>query len=244
MVLGYNWLFCYNPLIDWITGKITFKPIISQNVSAPELPMTLAESSTIHSPARSPSPSVLLGKPSVTSSPKPSLPFPYEPIYEYPVQPSPFSAKLSADTSATAIDIRIVGAAAYLHSCSQAGSQQFTIQLNTPVATGQASSTTEPINLSNVPTGYHDFANVFSFEGAKTLPEHRPYDLHIDLEEGTKPPLGHLYSLSEAKLKALHEFISGIQGKPFCLLLLTFYLLFIYFSFSFLLTFWQEDKQK
>ena len=178
MVLGYNWLFRYNPLIDWITGKITFKPIISQNVLAPELPMTLAESSTIQPPARSPSsPSALLGKPSVTSSPKPSLPFPYEPIYEYPDQPSPFSAKLSADTLATAINIRIIGAAAYLHSCSQAGYQQFTIWLNTPVATGQASSTTEPIDLSNVPTEYHNFANVFSFEGVKTLPEHWPYDL-------------------------------------------------------------------
>ena len=90
-----------------------------------------------------------------------------------------------------------------------------TIHYSTPVATSQASSTTEPIDLSNVPTKYHDFADVFSFEGVKTLPEHRPYDLHIDLEEGTKPPLGHLYSLSESELKALCEFIGENLSSGF-----------------------------
>ena len=49
----------------------------------------------------------------------------------------------------------------------------------------------------------------------KTLPEHQPYDLHIDLEEGTKPPLGHLYSLSEAELKALYEFIDENLSSGF-----------------------------
>ncbi|SJL04332.1 uncharacterized protein ARMOST_07698 [Armillaria ostoyae] len=61
--------------------------------------------------------------------------------------------------------------------------------------------------MSDVPAEYHDFADVFSDLLSKKLPEHRPYDLKINLEEGTSPPLGPIYSLLESELKALHEFI-------------------------------------
>ncbi|SJL00113.1 related to TY3B TY3B protein [Armillaria ostoyae] len=64
-----------------------------------------------------------------------------------------------------------------------------------------------PLDMSDIPAEYHDFADVFSDSLSKKLPEHRPYDLKINLEEGTSPPLGPIYSLSESKLKALHEFI-------------------------------------
>jgi len=36
---------------------------------------------------------------------------------------------------------------------------------------------------------------------------HQPCDLKIELEEGTSPPLGTVYSLSQNELKALWEFI-------------------------------------
>ncbi len=62
-------------------------------------------------------------------------------------------------------------------------------------------------DMMDVPAEYHNFADVFSDSLSKKLPEHRPYDLKINIEEGTSPPLGPIYSLSESELKALHEFI-------------------------------------
>ena len=58
-----------------------------------------------------------------------------------------------------------------------------------------------------VPEEYHDFADVFDKAKADTLPPHRPYDLKINLEEGSTPPLGHMYSLSQTELTTLRDFI-------------------------------------
>ncbi len=65
------------------------------------------------------------------------------------------------------------------------------------------------LDMADVPAEYHDFADVFSDSLSEKLPEHRPYDLKINIEEGTSPPLGPIYSLLESKLKALHEFIDN-----------------------------------
>ncbi len=48
---------------------------------------------------------------------------------------------------------------------------------------------------------------MYSVTLSPKLPEHRLYDLKINIEEGTSPPLGPIYSLSESELKALREFI-------------------------------------
>ena len=64
------------------------------------------------------------------------------------------------------------------------------------------------MDLSSIPSEYHDYADVFSKSKANTLPPHRPYDLKINLEKGTSPPLGPIYSLSPAELAALHKFIN------------------------------------
>ena len=48
---------------------------------------------------------------------------------------------------------------------------------------------------------------MFSMQKAKILPEHRPYDLAIQIEEGKTPPLGPIYSLSALELETLQEFL-------------------------------------
>ncbi|KAJ3566498.1 hypothetical protein NP233_g6971 [Leucocoprinus birnbaumii] len=67
----------------------------------------------------------------------------------------------------------------------------------------------DSVDLSKVPEEYHGFADVFSKTCANTLALHRSYDLKINLEEGSQPPVGTIYSLSSSKLEALHEFIGG-----------------------------------
>jgi len=48
---------------------------------------------------------------------------------------------------------------------------------------------------------------MFSKAKASELPPHHDYNLKIDLEEGTSPPLGTCYSLSLVKLSTLRAFI-------------------------------------
>jgi len=73
----------------------------------------------------------------------------------------------------------------------------------------QANSTklAETPDLSNVPSEYHEFTNIFSKNKAETLPPHRPYDLKINLEEGAQPLVGPIYFLSASEQEALKEFI-------------------------------------
>ena len=48
---------------------------------------------------------------------------------------------------------------------------------------------------------------MFDKRYSKLLPKHQPYDLAIQMEEGSVPPLGPIYSLSALKLQTLREFI-------------------------------------
>ena len=57
----------------------------------------------------------------------------------------------------------------------------------------------EASNLSNVPSKYHEFANIFSKTKAEVLPPHCSYDLKINLEEGAQPLVSLIYSLSASE---------------------------------------------
>src|SRR6266481_7051878 len=84
----------------------------------------------------------------------------------------------------------------------------FCLETVTPEVTGQSALTTpDPGSLDSILEQYHDFADVFSKAKASVLMDHQPYDLKVTLEDGTAPPLGPVYSLSQEELKALHKFI-------------------------------------
>ena len=90
--------------------------------------------------------------------------------------------------------------------CKLEGSVQFTLFLNSMSAHSTSISTAttdDPIDLSEVPPEYHGYVDVLSKKKALTLMPHRPFNLKIELEEGTEPPIGRLYSLSPSEQEAL-----------------------------------------
>ena len=104
-------------------------------------------------------------------------------------------------------NIIIIGAAAFLYASKLLGSHNFELCLCSLDIQANSTKLAETPDLSNVPSEYHEFADIFSKTKAETLPSHHPYDLKINLEEGAQPPVGPIYSLSASEQEALKEFI-------------------------------------
>ena len=177
IVLGHNWLTRYNLSIDWVLSSIDFQ------THAQGMP-------TLSTPSVSP---VLSDQP-VSGLANHSGPMPSD---DTPVCPPLMAPHIS-----------LINAAAYVHACKLEGSLQFQLQLRPKDSVKAWSSTTSsPLDLSSVPEEYHNYADVFSKANTSTLPPHREYNLKIELEEGTTPPLRTIYSLSLVELAALWTFI-------------------------------------
>jgi len=105
--------------------------------------------------------------------------------------------------------ISLINAAAFVRVCSLEASTKYQLQLHPAnSAKAQSSYTSTPLDLDIVPLEYCDYVDVFSKVKASELPPHCDYNLKIELEEGTSPPLGTLYSLSLVKLSTLRTFIN------------------------------------
>ena len=62
---------------------------------------------------------------------------------------------------------------------------------------------------SQIPSEYHDYLDVFSKSKAKKLPNFNPqFDHHIELEEGTHPPLSPIYNTSKVEAEVLCNFLN------------------------------------
>src|SRR5258705_979180 len=105
--------------------------------------------------------------------------------------------------SSRKIDICMVSTIMMTKLCKDPGTPTFVISM-TDLNPLQATATEI---LDSILAEYHKFHDVFSGEKAGTLAPHRPYDLQINVEEGTKPIHGPIYSLSLLELVALREFL-------------------------------------
>jgi hypothetical protein len=124
--------------------------------------------------------------------------------------------RLRATTGFTkAPAVSLIGAAAFKWECSAEGSVVYTLSTSDVSARSASGTSTAPKEspaaptdpLAGLPEEYQDFSDVFSEARSKHLAPHRPYDLKIELEEGTVPRLGPVYSLSPPELKSLRNFI-------------------------------------
>jgi len=112
-------------------------------------------------------------------------------------------------------NITIISAAAFLCASKLPGFHNFELCLHSSDIQANFAKLAETPDLSNVPSEYHEFANVFSKTKAETLPSHHPYDLKINLEEGAQPPVGPIYSLSVSEQEDLREFIEENLNTDF-----------------------------
>jgi hypothetical protein len=81
----------------------------------------------------------------------------------------------------------------------------YAIPMGTSIETG----------VQEIPMQYHDFKDVFKKKNANILPDHRPYDCAIELQDGAQPLFGSIYNLTQTELAALREYIDENLSKNF-----------------------------
>ena len=104
-------------------------------------------------------------------------------------------------------NIAIISATAFLHILKLPGSSNFKLCLHSLDIQANSAKLAEAPDLSNVPSEYHEFTNIFSKTKAKVYAFHCPYDLKINLEKDAQPPISLIYSLLASEQEALKEFI-------------------------------------
>ena len=192
-VLRHSWLTYCNPTIDWLEGTILCqKPapslLISLSVQPPGSDTTYPTKPTNPTPRNS------LSLSSRSSSPIPT-----------PNYINPQTESLTSNRPA----IAFISANAFQHACKAKGVSLFQLSLNLLTLTGQvASIREEEPELSNVSRDYWQFSDIFCKQKAKTLSDHRSYDLSIQIEQSSLLLLGPIYSLSATELQTLQEFIN------------------------------------
>lgn len=70
-------------------------------------------------------------------------------------------------------------------------------------------------DLNKLPQAYTAYRSLFDKETAAKLPKHTKFDHAITLKEGSKPPFGPIYSLSQVELETLREYLERMlrEGK-------------------------------
>jgi len=134
LVLGYNWLTQHNPLIDWVNRSINFCPSLQENLAFSHVPANIP-----------------LASPSLLDILLQSL-----------------DSAVLIPTSETSMsnfkqpNITIISVAAFLHASKLPDSSNFELCLCSLDIQANSTKLAEASDLSNIPSKYHEFADVFS----------------------------------------------------------------------------------
>jgi len=105
-----------------------------------------------------------------------------------------------------------------LENCTKHEVGQFSLTWDETVATdpaarliGYVSAALDEDPIKAVPQEFRQYLRIMGKEAADALPEHRPYDCKIDLQEGSTAPWGPIYPLSEVELQTLREWLKEME---------------------------------
>ena len=126
-------------------------------------------------------------------------------------------------------NIAIIGAAAFWHASKLLGFHNFELFFCSLDIQANSAKLVEAPDLSNVPSKYYKFADIFSKTKAETLPSHHPYDLKINLKEDAQSLVGPIYSLLASEQEALKEFIEENLNTGFIWPILSLYSILVLF---------------
>ena len=155
LVLEYNWLIQYNPLIDWVNRLINFCLSLWKNLAFSHIPAN-----------------TLLA----------SLSFPNTPLQLLDSIVSISASETSVFTSEQP-NIAIIGTVVFLYTSKLSGFTKFELCLCSLDIQANSTKLAEPSDLFNVPSKYYEFANIFSKTKTEVLIPHSPYNLQINLEK-------------------------------------------------------------
>ena len=205
LVLGFTWLIHHNPSIDWIQRKISFptsdtgsSPVDSSHSTPRCVPIEL--STPIQLPPETGSP---------VASPSLDLP----PLASLRAAASRIPISFISEPA-----VRLLSRLPPTHNSSILYSGFIR---PTSISARAASLPLDPSHHEyealhqSVPAAYHDYLDIFSKSKGTTLPPRRSYDHKIELEDGTTPPFGPIYSLSEVEQYALRQFIDENLANHF-----------------------------
>ena len=216
IILGYDFLFAFNPDIDWVEGTINPRKDLSQ----PSAAIFLLPDSDIHpEPAQGSSESIL---PEVCTTSESSL------IHNSVSVPITQHMKF---TSSKLFKAEVIEDQDEVNTREEIHQDSLPIEYQI-MNDSTSTSNSEGISYSwkvfedeeeeeeietvkkVVPQAYHGFLDVFSKSKAEKLPPHRDCDHHIELV-GPLPPVGPIYALTKEESSTLQSYIAENVEKGF-----------------------------